>query len=470
MGRNAYLILSDLHLTDIVDHEDGWKAYKSSKYVFDAEFDDLVAGFVDQARDGDALTLVLNGDVFDFDLITAVPDDPAWPVSRRETSYGLLPSAEKSVFKLRRILSDHPDFVRTLGSFAAQGHRIVFTYGNHDRELAFDSVRAVLTDALVESSAAQGVVIEPEAQIVYEPWFYHVPGELYVEHGNQYDRFSSFRNVLDPLVVRDGQEHVAVPMGNLSERCLINVMGFFNPHAEDFVLSVFEYLAHWFGKYLFKGRSLLLAWLWGSHVVLFWALGTRRRVISRGNDRHLAARDGVAERVGMSAEAVAELDGLREPPVTDSLFRLARELWIDRVLIAMTMTAATVVLALTGIPLWVKLMVPLTAFPLLFLTYEALAQESIFAYAEKMPGRARQITRITGCPVVTFGHSHRPMLVPLARGATFVNSGTWAPSWDEDGLLEPGGWHYVRVDVEPTGEIDVRLESFMARPASQTRG
>ena len=34
---NRYLIVSDLHLCDVEDHSDGWKAYKNSRYRFDRE-------------------------------------------------------------------------------------------------------------------------------------------------------------------------------------------------------------------------------------------------------------------------------------------------------------------------------------------------------------------------------------------------------------------------------------------------
>jgi len=70
---NRYLILSDLHLCDVEDHPDGWKDYKSSRYRFDGELADLVRDAVRGRPEGVPFTLVLNGDVFDFDLVTAVP-------------------------------------------------------------------------------------------------------------------------------------------------------------------------------------------------------------------------------------------------------------------------------------------------------------------------------------------------------------------------------------------------------------
>ena len=77
---NRYLVVSDLHLSDVEDNPDGWKAYKGSRWVFDDELDRLVRRFLDEGDADDKRVLVLNGDVFDFDLVTAVPEDPPWPV------------------------------------------------------------------------------------------------------------------------------------------------------------------------------------------------------------------------------------------------------------------------------------------------------------------------------------------------------------------------------------------------------
>jgi UDP-2,3-diacylglucosamine pyrophosphatase LpxH len=468
VSRNAYLIVSDLHLTDVQDNADGWKAYKSSRYLFDKDFRELVRRFVDGAEPGTPLTLILNGDTFDFDLITAIPDEPPWPVSRLERRYGLKPTESKSVFKIECILEDHPGFVEALAELAILGHRIVCLFGNHDRELQFEAIRNAFVGAIREAAEQSGETLRGEI-VQFEPWFYMVPDELYVEHGNQYDQYSSFRYVLTPTVTDgDGEEVIAIPMGNLSARLMINVMGYFNPHAEDFVLSVPEYVAHWLRNYLFTRRSLMFAWLWGSILTLFGSLRTRKRVIAQGAEQHVQKRHERAEQTGLSRDTLRCLDDLRRAPVTDSLFRLWRELWLDRALIALMMTAATVVLALTAIPLWIKLMVPMSAFPLLYLAYEAFAQKSIFAYETGMIDRARSIAEETGCPLVSFGHSHKPGLFPLARGVSYVNSGAWAPTWDsETGESHPGSWNFIHLSVADDGSVDVQLDSWMGHTEAQ---
>ena len=199
---NRYLVVSDLHLCDVEDHADGWKRYKSAAFVFDGQIAALVETFR-TAGDGEP-TLVLNGDIFDFDLVAAVPDDPPFPVSRAERWRGLDATAEKSVWKLERVLAHHPRFVATLAQFAAHGHRIVYVLGNHDRELHFPEVRAALERAVRAAAGLEGA--EPARPLIQiEEWFYYVSGELYAEHGQQYDYYSSFRHLLAPVVEVRGQ-------------------------------------------------------------------------------------------------------------------------------------------------------------------------------------------------------------------------------------------------------------------------
>ena len=445
---NRYLIVSDLHLSDVEDHDDGWKAHKSSRYTFDASFSELLDRFMREEANG-RFVLVLNGDIFDFDLVTAVPDKPEWPVRFSERRRGLDATAGKSAWKLQRILDHHPVFLDALARFVGLGHDVVYVLGNHDRELHFDEVRRVLEDALAERVRAQGG--EPEGDFIrFEPWFYAVPGEVYVEHGQQYDLYSSFRYLFSPVVRSKGREMIALPMGNLSNRYLMSRMGFFNPHSSDYILNVFRYLKHWLTCYAFTRRSLVLNWFWGSLVVIGKLLANKRR-LQRENPRLQEHLREQAERHGLRPGVIEALVRLQAPPITSRFFRIIREFWIDRVLIALVMTGGTVTLALVSIPLWIKLMVPLTAFPLLYLIYEwAVRGETIFAIEKRLPQVARKIAGLVPVQVVTFGHTHVPRLIPLARDLCFVDTGTWAPitRHDSPGILSPGYRNYLQVSFE----------------------
>lgn len=462
MAHNLYLIVSDLHTTEIEDNEDGWKRYKSSKFGIDGEFEKLVRHFSARGNGENKLTLILNGDIIDFDLVTSIPEQPPWPVSRSEHSCGLNPTSPKSEWKLHRVLDHHPKFVQTLARFLSEGHEIVYVLGNHDQEFQFQPVQDILNAAIKRSADEQGLTLGEEAHVRFEPWFFHVPNEIYAEHGQQYDAYSSFRYMLTPHVDgADGIDELAIPMGNLSCRELINRLGFFNPHSSaGFILSLFAYLSHWFHHYAFTRRSLIFSWLWGSLCVWRKTLAIRAKVLTKGPKDHEAKRNHLAERVALSSEVVEAIDNERSLPIADKVFRVLRELWLDRLFLLLVLITATVLLTLTSAPLWVKLMVPLSTFPLVFLIYEAVAAVSAWEWMAKLPQRARRIAEMVGCPVITFGHTHLPMTLPLARGVTLVNTGTWSPTWGEGEILTPGIQNYAVVEVNQ-GAVDVEIGSWL---------
>ncbi len=466
---DRYLIVSDLHLCDVEDHADGWKAYKSARFVFDDELAERVERFAARAAPDDRSTLVLNGDVFDFDLVTATPPEPPWPVTRNERQRGLAPTEPKSAWKLEHLLRDHPVFVRMLARLAAAGHRIVYVLGNHDRELHFPRVRAVLVDALRAAAAAEGRSL-PAEPLRFEDWFFYEPGRLYAEHGQQYDLYTSYRWILAPVYPRRGGEQLTIPMGNLSNRYLMSGMGYFNPHATDYILNLYSYLAHWFRYYAFSKHSLAWNWLRGSITAVRSLLRVKRKNLRRPAD-YDERRRALAERAGIAPACLTGLERLARPPITTRVFRIFREFWLDRLLLFGAMVLGTVALALLPLPLWVQLMVPLTGFPLLFFIYELLAHgETVHGVGSRLPSFARQIVELLPARVVVFGHTHQPRILPLGRGVTFVDSGTWAPIWDKgpERRLTPGyrNWVEVRCDGD---ECDVTLGALTDLPPPACR-
>ncbi len=457
---NRYLIVSDLHLCDVEDHADGWKAYKSSVYLFDREFGALLKSFAENKKETEKLTLIFNGDTIDFDLVTAVPEKPAWPVSFSERRRGLNAAEAKSVWKLERVLSDHPVFIDSLAEYLSAGHRLVCVLGNHDREFHFEAVRKAFVSALRHRAREKQGDFNNDS-VRFEPWFYAVPGEVYVEHGQQYDYYTSFRYVLSPVVTAKKQKMIALPMGNLSNRYLMNRMGFFNPHSSNYILNIFSYVTHWLRKYAFTRRSLLISWLWGSLVVMAKLLRMKRRLLSKPPKMEPLLK-GVADRFDLDLETVKSLYRLQRPPITSRFFRIIREFWIDRMLLALVLTGGTITLALVSIPLWIKLMVPLTGFPLLYFIYEWLARgETIFTIEKQFPNVAREVSKWIDARVVTFGHTHVPRLIPLSKDVSFVNTGAWAPIMkaQDPQTLAPGLRNYLIASFEGDKSF-IKLDSW----------
>lgn len=436
---HRYIVVSDLHLCDIEEHADGWKAYKSSRFCFDGAFVDLLDRFVADGDADDERTLILNGDIVDFDLVCTVPEDPPFPVSRAERRRGMRPTEEKSVWKLQRVLADHPRFLGALARFAAGGYRIIYVIGNHDRELHFPAVQHAFVTAVVERGAEEELCVDA-ACIRFEPWFYYVPGEIYAEHGQQYDYYNSFRFILSPVVNTNKPPTLALPMGNLSNRRLMSQMGFFNPYASDYILNVFRYFSHWLKHYAFSRRRLFFNWLFGSLSVILQLLRTKRKVMRHPPDSERLLAD-LSGRTGIELDTLRALDQLKRKPITNRWYRVIREFWIDRMLVAALMTGGTITLAFLPVPLWLKLMVPLSSFPALYWIYEWFAHgETVFSAYDEAHKFAREISKLVDARVITFGHTHVPGIVPLAPGVSYVNTGTWAPVWRQDDRrrLEPG--------------------------------
>lgn len=453
-----YLVLSDLHLGDIEEHADGWKAHKSARHCFDDALAEVVGRLSNRGAPGDERTLVLNGDIVDFDLVTSVPDAPPWPVSAAERRHGLDATPEKSAWKLERVLADHPRFVRMLAEVLAAGHRVVYLLGNHDRELCFSEVRAAFASSVERAAEEAGLSVDV-SRLRFEPWFFYEPGRIYVEHGQQYDYYTSFRYLLDPVVREGDTTALALPMGNLSNRRLMTHMGFFNPHASDYILNVFRYFTHWLKHYAFTRRSLVFHWVFGSIGVMWKLLETKRKLHADPPDYDRALRS-YAERTGLPESTLRALDELKRMPITTRWYRVLREFWMDRILAAAFFTSGTVALAVSPIPLWIKLMVPITSFPLLYFIYESLVHgETVFTAADRASEYARRVAAIFDARVISFGHTHAPELVPLGPSTSYVNTGTWAPVWqdgDPDALV-PGLRNALFVSFDDAGEARVDL-------------
>jgi len=462
MPTNRYLVVSDLHLCDIEDHDDGWKRHKSSAWVYDGEFDAMVRAFEAAGDPVERLTLILNGDIFDFDLVTAVPSPHPWPVGPIEHKYGLAATAPKSAWKLERMLDDHPGFLATLARLVAAGQRVVLVLGNHDRELWFPAVQQVFFDAVVAAGAAAGHTLD-RSLIQVEPWFYYVRGEVYVEHGHQYDYYSSFRYNLEPVYEMRGELHLALPTGNLSNRFLLSNIGYFNPHATDFILSLYGYVRHWFRHYAFTRRWLVMTWFLGSIRSIAALLNIRSRLTTNPPERYSRHLEATAARYGLDVDTVNALYALRKEPITSRIFKIVREFWLDRFALAILMMLGTVTLLIAPVPLWLKLMVPLTAFPLLWFLYQWFAgSDNALTLEQKSHTYAHSIATLLPVRAVVFGHTHVPNLIPLSREVTFANTGTWAPIWDKDKLEPAAGLrNYVWIAVSSDGTCAVHLGSWM---------
>jgi hypothetical protein len=176
------VVVSDLHMA----------AGERDPFQRDEEF----AAFVEAQRErrdaaGRPVRLLVLGDLFDF---PATPDhDGGWPDG----------CEAGALRRLERIAAAHERVLEALASFAAAAGPIDVIAGNHDAELVHPRVRARLRELLGG----------PET-LVFHPWFMHVPGVLYAEHGHQHHDINAFATPLTPWRP-DAPGELDLPPGSL---------------------------------------------------------------------------------------------------------------------------------------------------------------------------------------------------------------------------------------------------------------
>jgi len=104
-------VVSDMHLTEAEPpHPDRplWMAYKRREFFIDKDFAAFL-DYIEEKADG-PIELLLNGDIFDFDSVTALPNENRH-IEWLERARGLGSEEWKSQFKMQRIIEDHHGWI-----------------------------------------------------------------------------------------------------------------------------------------------------------------------------------------------------------------------------------------------------------------------------------------------------------------------------------------------------------------------
>jgi UDP-2,3-diacylglucosamine pyrophosphatase LpxH len=433
------VVVSDVHLCEVEPGTDLWMRYRQRPWLPDAELAAMLGALCDEVR-GQELTLVLGGDVFDLDAPRVI--------GQKSVFHDLPRTPEHAVPALAAILDDHPEVVAALGRVLAEGHRIVVISGNHDVELTLPDVRTLLRARLVcaaltdEGAAARSNREELDARIVFRAWFYLTPDGILVEHGHQYDPYCSYRYPMAPYRRRHRTalpgskggigDEVTPTMGSLATRLLVSRLGYFNPHVDSsFMLSAAGYVAHWARYYLFSRHSLALTWAVGSARILIELL--RRRdagtVEQRRSDRRAAAAE-----TGATLLAVARHARLFADPAEARLGTVVRELWLDRMIVALVCAALAVAWFWFASGRWaLGGLVP----ALFIAAYGRILPKAPLGAAWRNVGLvARRVARIHRAKAVVLGHTHLPEGA-WEGGVFYGNTGCWSAAYRDIACTEP---------------------------------
>jgi UDP-2,3-diacylglucosamine pyrophosphatase LpxH len=403
--------ISDIHLCELERSEGLWMRYRQAPYAPDRELVGMLDALRARVR-GDALCLVLNGDVFDFDAPRVVEGESVF--------HDLPRTAEHALPALHGMLDDHAEIVAALGRVLADGHEIVFVTGNHDVQLTLPEVRAALADRLAAASGRPREEVLP--RVLFRAWFHVTPDGIVLEHGHQYDAYCCYRTPMAPF--GPDPREIQPTMGSLTTRNLASRLGYMNPHVEDsYMLSVPGYLAHWARYYLFSRHSLAFAYVRGAARILT-ELVRRRFPGSRARRRDNVV--AAARETHQPLKRVARHARLYATPAEDSLHRVLREFWVDRIaLAAFCLALGAVFFALARGPALAAAAIG----PALFLTYElAVPKDDFDALWGRVQRVARKVARAHKARAVVFGHTHRPEGV-WADGIFYGNTGSWSPAY-----------------------------------------
>jgi len=239
------LIVSDLHLNIGRDPDTGTYSLIENFLAGEA-----FTGWLKYYRDHapKPALLVLNGDIFDFDRVSAIPetdkDFTDWSeylerlgvkkspaelrksVNRVEKRYGLRTHDYKTAWKLMRIFSGHAAFFKALATWLTAGGRLVFVKGNHDLELHWPLVRRAIRAELV----AQGSDADQTQDHVAFCDDGFTIGNVYIEHGHQYEEIT---RVEGGPVLDNKPDQINLPLGSFINRYCVNKIERLDPFIDN---------------------------------------------------------------------------------------------------------------------------------------------------------------------------------------------------------------------------------------------
>ncbi len=421
-------IISDLHLCEaqpINLKYPLWKKFKTREFFFDDVFENFLKHIEEKAQ-GEAVELVLNGDIFDFDSVMSIPEEPVFYVNWLEKKRGLSPKSEKSKYKISVILKDHASFVNSLREFIMRGHRVVFVIGNHDLELHYPEVQAeIMTHlALPDDKRKQVRIVE---------WFYISNQDTLIEHGNQYDPYCMCEDPVNPFVRGYNYVKLKLPFGNLACRYIMNGMGFFNPHVDsNYIMTMRQYVV-FFMKYIWRAQpDLILTWFWGSLITLYFSFVDRLSAPMRNplkiEDRIME----IADKANAEPRMVRELKELFVAPAASKPYLLARELWLDRaffIFIAFFLIFELFVFIRSVYHIsffWA--FIPLFILLPFFLFYSKSVTSMVSSYKEPDDRVLAMTSAITKVNRIVYGHTHHTRH-EIIGSVEHLNSGCWSPAF-----------------------------------------
>ncbi|HEY0193587.1 MAG TPA: hypothetical protein VGC42_20865 [Kofleriaceae bacterium] len=412
-------------------------------------FREFLRYYTVRRRDGRSWRLVIAGDLFDF-MSVIIPEVPGRRArTADERAYGLGRGRQPGVARMRRLCEAHAPVLAELGRFAAAGHTVEIIAGHHDIEL----VAAEVAAELMRQIAAAGADDRALGRIAIAPWFVHVRGVCWIEHGHAYDEGAAFAHNLAPMDPQDGW---LIPNADYAAvRYLGAAVPALDPHGIE-EWGMWSYLRRTLGLGSWAGR-----WrAYGGFLRALAGAGRLQRSALRRARRERAHRARLAELAhgsGVPVDTLTAIDGLASTPLTVRGWRLARMVLLDRaglgvagaVLGAILLLALPLVWALLGVAALAGAGLAARRWLGRHTTTSQLAMR-------RVPPRLRALV---DAPVIVFGHSHDPRWQKLRSGGLYLNAGTWLPA-TRPGLHRSFTFVLIEPPPDPAAPPTVELRQW----------
>lgn len=480
------LVVSDLHLSEGRGPKGG-KFSKNEDFFFDEEFARFLAYYQDARRwHGAKWHLIINGDFLDFLQVIAQDDGPS--ASRPVPHHGDLgrPCGEQeTVGKLAIIAGGHRLLFESLAGFVAAGNLLTIIKGNHDVEFHYSGVRAAFL-AELEAAFRRRLAGDPDwgkgkeidnmgAETVrFSDWFYFEKDLLWVEHGNRYEGFNSFRYWLSPLLPGipgwppERKDEIDLPFGSLFVRYLFNRIESAEPFADN--IKPATRFVRWLLRkhpvtalaFIFRdGRYMLrrVQRAWADVPPEAWEVRNRQH---EARLRELAGDSGIGISRLFEVDLLRERSVLKEP---DSRAKVLRAVLHPRIFFpAIVLAVSAVVLSVlfvaanllagvvpaflreTLIEPFIDLAFRVAPWAVLLVVVAALVIGLRWLLTEEerkepsyLKRKADRICELLGVRYVIMGHTHDAELHPVGESGglreEYYNTGTWTTVFSEEERL-----------------------------------
>jgi UDP-2,3-diacylglucosamine pyrophosphatase LpxH len=429
-----YLLFSDVHLgADLVQHARPWTVSRLREVLrVDRELSAMLDHYRDRREGDQPWRLIIAGDLVDFMGMSIAPthdQQVETPLNREERRHGLGSTRDHAVYKMRAVATRHNLVFQKLAAFVAEGHSLVLVRGNHDVDFYWETAREAFVQALVDrvhepfdEASSPGARASFEARIEFRHWFYYDEGLLYVEHGHQYDETCSYHHVLMPLSPRDPRR-IAYSFSDILMRYVVHpTRGLGTTGHDDMKLLDYVRMAFAMGisggaklGYRFGRAVAAMMRSWREH------LSEHAHGLREEQDRKL---HHLGERLLLGTDKLRALTQLWAKPVTSGFFPILRTVFLDMAAaIAASMLLVGGLLVTNLVP--VSFVAPVAVFLGLGMYVWMKASRVLDPDGALRRGAAR-VAALMPARFVVMGHTHMPVMEPIADGVTYINLGGWA--------------------------------------------